>query len=400
MKKILILSALLCGLTGVSAHAANGDVVGHIYSTDIRAYINDIEVPSYNIGGRTVVIIEDITVARDYQDNLRALTIDGISFRPEYITEGEAEHSEVSGNIVGDIYETDIKTYMYDVEIPSYNLDGKTAVALEDLGEFKGYNDFGGRYFYDDETRTIKLEVIYETPLYDILVPANIKFSLSDDKTQVNAEFYSDPYSYGGKDNYSDDFPDFQENVMLPIMTKINGEEKQLGWHLEHNSKFIDNIGIEMNGEILTSGYVVNYETDDYKDVYELKEQRICINYIFKDVLREGKSMAVMPELSKREQTLRDIILYSIFYEEDRLETEDYLFVYATTGSSHGASSHLILIQNDGSYHDYNDDFESVSLYGQKMFDDVTIDKANEKCYFHYDVDYVIDLKTGELKTL
>ena len=54
-------------------------------------------------------------------------------------------------------------------------------------------------------------------------------------------------------------------------------------------------------------------------------------------------------------------------------------------------------IDNDGNYVDYANKFESVSLHGQKHFENVTIDKENEKVYFHYDADYVIDLKTGEM---
>ena len=62
MKKFLsiILSLAMVTTTETVAFAANGDVIGNIYSTDIRAYINGVEVESYNIGGRTAVVIEDI----------------------------------------------------------------------------------------------------------------------------------------------------------------------------------------------------------------------------------------------------------------------------------------------------------------------------------------------------
>ena len=38
--------------------AANGDVAGYIYSTDILAYVNDRPIESYNIGGKTAIIIK------------------------------------------------------------------------------------------------------------------------------------------------------------------------------------------------------------------------------------------------------------------------------------------------------------------------------------------------------
>ena len=38
-----------------------------------------------------------------------------------------------SGNVIGKIYETDIKTSIYDVVIPTYNIGGKTAVVIETI---------------------------------------------------------------------------------------------------------------------------------------------------------------------------------------------------------------------------------------------------------------------------
>ncbi len=61
MKKILTLILIFSMMIHTTiALAANGDIVGHIYSTDIRAYINGVEVESYNIGGKTAVVIEDV----------------------------------------------------------------------------------------------------------------------------------------------------------------------------------------------------------------------------------------------------------------------------------------------------------------------------------------------------
>ena len=41
--------------------AANGDVIGSIYSTDILAYVNGRPIRSYNIGGKTVILVEDLS---------------------------------------------------------------------------------------------------------------------------------------------------------------------------------------------------------------------------------------------------------------------------------------------------------------------------------------------------
>ena len=58
IRTILIMTVFL-SLSSTS-YAANGDVAGYIYSTDIVAYIDGMAIPSYNIGGKTVVIAEEL----------------------------------------------------------------------------------------------------------------------------------------------------------------------------------------------------------------------------------------------------------------------------------------------------------------------------------------------------
>ena len=84
MKKILIFILIFAMITPATVTlAANGDVVGHIYSTDIRAFINGVEVESYNIGGKTAVVIEDIIAENShgyiYDDNSRTLKFFSLS---------------------------------------------------------------------------------------------------------------------------------------------------------------------------------------------------------------------------------------------------------------------------------------------------------------------------------
>lgn len=389
-------------MSAIVSHAAAGDIAGHIYSTDIRAYINDMEVPSYNIGGKTVVVIEDITDKGSYNDELRVLLIDGYDFNPIYLKEGEAEHSDVPGNIVGDIYETDIKTIFYDTEIISYNLGGKTAVALEDLGGLGKYNELGARYFYDDKTRTIRFETLYNNA-YQTIYPLRLRLTVSDNKSQINAELFFDQYSDTIKyDHTFNDFKKINLPVILPIMIEINGENKQLGWYFGHKTKEIKNIGIAVSGELLPNEYGLNASGGDITAIYALKESYTGFAYLFDDIAREAKKAAVIPQLSKRDQVASKMgYLNRWNAEQDKLETDDYLFIYAIGSTPHppGKNAQLLLIQNDGTYHDYKEDFEADTIWGTKLFDDVTIDHENELCYVSdHGKNYVIDLKTGEMK--
>ena len=96
MKKLLSILFFITSILiiSTSAFAANGDVAGHIYSTDIRAYINGIEVESYNIGGKTAVVIEDIlkenTHQYIYDDSSRTLKF--FSLNPNYLVEDKTEN--------------------------------------------------------------------------------------------------------------------------------------------------------------------------------------------------------------------------------------------------------------------------------------------------------------------
>ena len=81
----------------------------------------------------------------------------------------------------------------------------------------------------------------------------------------------------------------------------------------------------------------------------------------------------------------------------ERFDTEDYSFLYMRASAFMTHTQYLLLVRADGSYHDYGTEFKSVSLHGGVTFDNLRIDRENEKVYFRYDTDYVIDLKTGEM---
>ena len=84
MKKLLasILSIMIILPISSTVLAANGDVAGYIYSTDIIAYVNDKPIESYNIGGKTAIIMEDLATGEVnygfdvwYDDESRKLTV-------------------------------------------------------------------------------------------------------------------------------------------------------------------------------------------------------------------------------------------------------------------------------------------------------------------------------------
>lgn len=150
-----------------SPYGANvGDAAGHIYSTDILTYVDDVPITSYNIGGKTVIPVEEL---RDYGFEVNWNEADRVleaevSRNPVY-TSGQSVSRDVSGTIAGTIYHTDIAVFINGMPFSkSYNIGGITCVAVEDLGMDSATDDalseYGMRYIYDDSARTLKLYTV------------------------------------------------------------------------------------------------------------------------------------------------------------------------------------------------------------------------------------------------
>ena len=229
MKKILLIFLTVITVFMLFAlqsmvYAASGDVIGCIYSTDIRAYINGIEVQSYNIGGRTAVVIENILNENAYHFDNSSRNLEILNFSTCYIIEDKTTSNTEQGRIMENLYVTDIKTSIYDVIVPSYNIGGKTAVAIEDLGDDRKFSAIGGKYIWDEENRTISLEFLHERA--GILSRnKNIHITLNEDMTEAEATF-EETFHCGGQNEFFT-FPDYVTDdadieVILPI--KAHGE--------------------------------------------------------------------------------------------------------------------------------------------------------------------------------
>lgn len=170
MKKLLVVLFMMVVLT-FSVHVyAESNVIGHIYSTDILTFVNGKPIAGYNIGGKTVVIAEDLLdygFYVDYNDATRTLKIQSYfntgSINPEPIARGEV------GQILGNVYQTDIKVYYNGILLTGYNIGGRTAICLEELGDTtnsanaeSGYSNYLGRSIWDADNRTICFESYLE----------------------------------------------------------------------------------------------------------------------------------------------------------------------------------------------------------------------------------------------
>lgn len=95
-------------------------------------------IKSYNIGGRTVIQLEDLRAYGfdvEWNSGERYLSV-AVKDRPDSAPQAETE-KQVAGNIAGTIYTTDIRGGINGVDcsfIDAYNIGGITCMAVEDLG--------------------------------------------------------------------------------------------------------------------------------------------------------------------------------------------------------------------------------------------------------------------------
>lgn len=373
MKKIAVLCliAVLFLTTSVTGFAASGDIAGKIYSTDIKACINGVWVDSYNIGGLTVVVVEDVTSQYRYYDDFRTLIID--DFAPERLVHGSQTGSQKPGKVVGNIYESDIKVYFRGKEMTAFSLDGKMAVIIEELGMNNAFSETGGKYIWNPEERTITLESAYRYPysMRTMLEDAgyNINLKKTDYTYRLEAEPVSAPLT-GGYILLEEEIPD---NSMVSVFYR----DELIGYRCRFPELWVES---------------------DENGVYQSKEIQTTVEYFFTEKVEDMVFQAgvVIPTIENWMTYFEKNTMSTIL---DRFETEEYLFLYLSSHTPHGSIQRLIKItKEDGSKLEYSDQFESVSLHGQKRFDKVEIDREKEMVLIHYDKDYIIDLNTDEIR--
>ena len=247
MKKVLVALVLVLLIVPTVAFAATGDVAGKIYSTDILTFVNGKAVDGYNIGGKTAVIVEDLDgiyrgFFHTYDDETRTLMVDAYWHKnfgsTEFDVVDDSKRGQV-GEILGDIYETDIKVFVNGSEVTGYNIGGKTAVCVEDLGTVEenpnsefGYSKYLCNFEWDGENRTVSLNTVngYNIPMSgeNVLVTPSVKLDIKDNviKASYNPlNFYqTHVYSTEQSEEFAKD-----EYVLKPLGVDINGMVFQVG---------------------------------------------------------------------------------------------------------------------------------------------------------------------------
>lgn len=160
MKKIiaLLMTTVLFIMSTTSVFAYRiGDVIGASLVTDIVAQINGYDIASYNCQGFTYVIAEDLAnygFGVNYNNYTRTLSITrnyGVSQIYSNYKKPAVDLNDVGKTAYNLLY-TDIVTYLDGRYINSYNINGQTIIAFDDLASY-------GYYVYDNNTRRISLDI-------------------------------------------------------------------------------------------------------------------------------------------------------------------------------------------------------------------------------------------------
>ena len=148
-------SARLLGRPYIYANENAGTILGQYYSTDIRAFLNYKPIESYNIGGRTLICIEDFSdygFTAFWDPTIRLVEADPI--KPYPSDEGEKDFGNLEKTAQGgDYYKTDIIAFVNGKNIDAYNIGGRTLICIEDL-KYCGFD-----VYWDGENRTIAANI-------------------------------------------------------------------------------------------------------------------------------------------------------------------------------------------------------------------------------------------------
>lgn len=148
---VIMLLLLTCVLTLTSV--AQEQIIGQVLTTDIRAYINGCEIPSYNINGKLAVVVTDLNqygFKTSYNNDKR---LSSVTVNPniEKLTGLPTTTNTLPvGTPVMNVYATDITVELNGSKIDSFNIGGKMAIYFKDLQVF-------GTYQYDNTTRSSRL---------------------------------------------------------------------------------------------------------------------------------------------------------------------------------------------------------------------------------------------------
>ena len=137
--------------------------------------------------------------------------------------------------------------------------------------------------------------------------------------------------------------------------------------------------------------------TDENGAPYLKENPNNAVDHFYIDKIEE--IIAGVTPVQPTYEDWMEYLKHNNYYVLKEFETDDYVFLYMSQNVVLVNTQHMYKInKKDGTLVDYSSQFDSVSVRGNKYFDNVTIDEENKKVYFGYDTWYIIDLETDKIE--
>ncbi len=188
MKKILFFALLLFSLS-ISVSARPGDIAGEYYATDIKTYLNGVQIDAINIGGQTLISAEQMSnygFSVVWNSETRTLNVRETTGVPSVSSPKIKTYSTPNGSFAGYYYETDIVTYLDGIESVACNTDGHTYIHAENM------RTFGYEVIWNEAERS--LNIISPKALGHIY---SLQLTEGKEKSQEGEGFLSVSYKNG-----------------------------------------------------------------------------------------------------------------------------------------------------------------------------------------------------------
>ena len=146
-----------------------GDVIGHVYASDILATVNGVPIPSYNIGDKTAIAVEDLRYYGFEVSQGSGIRNPGVDDETMYwcsvtLQEGDAIISGVPaarmdvgatlGEVIDNIYAADVILGFIEFRsLPCFVINNRVCAAIEDLSLYLPLIS----HQWDDVNRVIEL---------------------------------------------------------------------------------------------------------------------------------------------------------------------------------------------------------------------------------------------------
>ena len=176
-RKFVVITVILTVFLCLNVNALKvGDKLGNVLHTDIKVFIDGVQIMGYNIDGWTYIVAEDLCpygfrVVWNAESRSLAITEDtptgNVKFIPNNVNR--------VGSVAFPYVHTDITAKINGRDVTSYNIQGYTVIKIDDLA-----NEFG-KILWDNENKELHISIVIPVESIDLsIISEQQSYTLSD----------------------------------------------------------------------------------------------------------------------------------------------------------------------------------------------------------------------------